>query len=71
MSDETSCKALAAALQKKGWDHNKLATELGEPEDLLTGDIKPTPEEFKKIATVLGITSVEAPHDSAHATAPA
>ncbi|QRV80252.1 DNA-binding protein helix turn-helix [Ceratobasidium sp. AG-Ba] len=71
MSDETNCAALAAAMEKKGWNHNQVAQAIGKPEsyvaDVFHGKTKPTTEEFNNITKVLGITA-EPPHDGAHAT---
>ncbi|CAE6476110.1 unnamed protein product [Rhizoctonia solani] len=68
---EHACSHLVDAMNKKGWDYNKVATELGLPEehikDLFTGKAKPTPVESNAIMKVLGINE-EPPHDSAHAT---
>ncbi|KAH7338956.1 hypothetical protein B0J17DRAFT_659296 [Rhizoctonia solani] len=58
-------------MNKKGWDYQKVATELGLSEDhvkdVFTGKTKPTPVEFNAILGVLKINE-EPPHDGAHAT---
>ncbi|CAE6406908.1 unnamed protein product [Rhizoctonia solani] len=70
MSDN-ACSHLVEAMNKKGWDYNKVATELGLSEehikDIFTGKTKPTPVELNAILGVLKITE-DPPHDPSHST---
>ncbi|CUA76382.1 hypothetical protein RSOLAG22IIIB_06246 [Rhizoctonia solani] len=67
---EHACSHLVDAMNKKGWDYQKVATELGSSEEhvkeVFTGKTKPDEDEFNKILKVLGI-SEQPPHDGAHA----
>ncbi|EUC56661.1 DNA-binding helix turn-helix protein [Rhizoctonia solani AG-3 Rhs1AP] len=68
---EHACSHLVDAMNKKGWDYQKVATELGLSEehikDVFTGKSKPTPVEFNAILKVLGVNE-NPPHDASHAT---
>ncbi|CAE6440949.1 unnamed protein product [Rhizoctonia solani] len=68
---EHACSHLVDAMNKKGWDYNKVATELGLSEDhikdIFTGKTKPTPLESNAILGALKI-SEQPPHDGKHAT---
>ncbi|CAE6387004.1 hypothetical protein RSOLAG1IB_07609 [Rhizoctonia solani AG-1 IB] len=70
MSDH-ACSHLVEAMNKKGWDYNKVATELSIPEerikDIFTGKEKATPVEFNAILGALKITD-DPPHDPSHST---
>ncbi|CAE6428372.1 unnamed protein product [Rhizoctonia solani] len=68
---EHACSHLVDAMNNKGWNYQKVATELGLSEDhikdVFTGKTKPTPVESNAILKVLGINE-NPPHDAAHAT---
>ncbi|KAJ7253365.1 hypothetical protein B0H12DRAFT_1116867 [Mycena haematopus] len=72
MAPNPQCAALAAAKQKKGMSYAAIATEIGTSEqhviDICTGTQKPTTAEFNALAKALGISSSQAPANSAHVT---
>ncbi|CAE6535394.1 unnamed protein product [Rhizoctonia solani] len=68
MSDH-ACSHLVEAMNKKGWDYQRVASELNVPveqvEAWFTGKEKPDPVQFNAILGVLKISD-EPPHDPAH-----
>ncbi|KAG2151593.1 uncharacterized protein EDB93DRAFT_1249234 [Suillus bovinus] len=62
----TVCQAFSSALAKKGMTAQQLATMTQSNQDRMSqicaGTVTPTSEEYSKIASVLGMSSVPASH---------
>ncbi|KAI9511980.1 hypothetical protein F5148DRAFT_1166626 [Russula earlei] len=61
MSSNVQCTALNNAIRAKGYTHSQLADRVGStPErvtDILSGQAKPTQQEFDSLARTLGVTN--------------
>ncbi|KAI0277070.1 hypothetical protein BGY98DRAFT_1097721 [Russula aff. rugulosa BPL654] len=72
MSAQSPCSALNNAIRAKGYTYPQIAQSVGTDEkrvrDIVSGSVRPTQQEFERLASSLGIAG-QAPRDSSHTTA--